>query len=83
MDWLCGQATHLAKVYINDRLKFNKNTVERLFFKKISDYYQKIAYGACSLFEMSTKITETEFLPREMLESKDYKDFLKREASTV
>jgi hypothetical protein len=54
-----------------------------LFFEKIADYYQKIAYGACSLFEISTKISETEFLPREMIESKDYKDFLKREASTV
>ena len=83
LDWLCGQATHLANVYISDRLKFSKGTVERLFFEKIADYYQKIAYGACSLFEMTTRISETEFLPREMTEIKDYKDFIKKEVSPV
>jgi hypothetical protein len=83
LDWICGQAKHLLEVYQEERKKFPKNSIERLFFEKIAGYYNNIATGSCSLFELATEVSQTEYLPREMIEIKDYKEFIEKEVSTA
>jgi hypothetical protein len=83
LDWICQQAKHLLNVYLDERKKFQKQSVERLFFEKIAGYYNSVAHGACSLFELATEVSQTEYLPREMVEIEDYKKWIQQEASTT
>ena len=42
LDEICGHSKHLLKVYMDEREKFPKESIERLFFEKIAGYYNNI-----------------------------------------
>ena len=83
LDWICGQAKHLNNIYRDKRKEFPKGTIERLMVERITEHYQQIIHGACGLFNIGTEISATEYLPREMIEIKDYAEWLKKQPSTV
>jgi hypothetical protein len=82
LDQICESAKHLTEVYLKKRLEFEKESVERLFTERIAAHYQQIAHGACSLFDIGVEVATTEYLPRELLPIKDYKEFLAKTPST-
>jgi len=83
LDEICGHSVHLTELYKEKAKEFPKDSIENLYFTLTAKYFADMARGSCSLFDVATKISTTEYLPREIkIEEGKYKEFLEREPST-